>query len=102
MVENTQNQPSDDLAKLQSSPQLITSWQKAQQHPTNGHHAPALASYRNLVQQFPGVSQLWAELGIAAAGDLDFALANQASQRAAELASTDASMLISIGAQYYQ
>jgi len=102
MIENTKSEPRDDLAKLQSSPHLMASWQHAQQYLLKGRHAPALASYRNLVKQFPGVSQLWAELGLAAAGDLDFTLANQASQRAAELASTDASLLVSIGQQYHR
>jgi Flp pilus assembly protein TadD len=92
----------DDLAKLQRSPHVMASWQHAQQYLLNGRHAPALASYRKLVQQFPGVSQLWAELGLAAAGDLDFALAHQASQRATELASTDATLLVSIGQQYHR
>jgi tetratricopeptide (TPR) repeat protein len=101
-MENAKGNPQDDLAKLQRSPNVMASWQHAQQYLLNGRHAPALASYRNLVQQFPGVSQLWAELGLAAAGDLDFALANQASQRAAELASNDSSLLISIGQQYHR
>ena len=75
----------------------MASWQHAQQYLHNGRHAPALASYRNLVQQFPGVAQLWAELGLAAAGDLDFALADQAFQRAVELAPADADLLVFIG-----
>ena len=79
----------------------MASWQHAQRYLRAGRHAPALASYRNLVQQFPGVPQLWAELGIAAAGDLDFALADQAFQRAMELAPADADLLVSIGQQYY-
>ena len=63
---------------------------------------PPWLDYRSLVQQFPSVSQLWAELGVAAAGDLDLALADQAFQRALELAPADASMLVSIGAQYFR
>jgi tetratricopeptide (TPR) repeat protein len=102
MTINPKSNPQDDLAKLQASPHDVASWQHAQHYLLNGRHAPALASYRNLVKQFPGVSQLWAELGLAAAGDLDFALADQASQRAAELASADADLLVSIGQQYHR
>jgi Tfp pilus assembly protein PilF len=51
---------------------------------------------------FPGVSQLWAELGLAAAGNLNFTLAHQASQRAAELAAKDSSLLVSLGQQYHR
>ena len=79
----------------------MASWQHAQQYLRNGRHAPALASYRSLVQQFPGVSQLWAEMGIAAAGELEFGLAHQAFQRAVDLAPANAEALVTIGAQYY-
>ena len=72
VMESTKNNPLDDLARLQRSPEASASWQDAQKHLRDRRHAPALASYRNLVQQFPGVPQLWAELGAAAAGDLDF------------------------------
>jgi tetratricopeptide (TPR) repeat protein len=79
----------------------MASWQDAQQFLQTGRHAPALASYQNLVEQFPNVSQLWAEMSQAAAANLDFTLANQASQRAADLAAADARMLVSIGQQYH-
>jgi tetratricopeptide (TPR) repeat protein len=102
MTKGAKNNPLDDLAKLQRSPHAMAAWQNAQQSLRNRRHASALASFRDLVQQFPGVPQLWAELGTAAAGDLDFALASQAFQRAAELASADASMLVAIGLQYYR
>ena len=102
MMKSAKNDTLDDLAKLRRSPQAEATWQNAQRYLLNGRHGPALASYHNLVQQFPGVSQLWAEMGLAAAGDLDFALAGQASQRAAELASGDATLLVSIGQQYHR
>jgi tetratricopeptide (TPR) repeat protein len=102
MMNVTNKNSADDLARLQNSPQIMASWQHAQQYLIKGRHAPALASYRNLVQQFPGVSQLWAEMGIAAAGDLDFTLANQASHRAMELAAADADLLVSLGQQYHR
>ena len=91
----------DDLARLQRSPQAAGSWQNAQQLLRAGQPALALARYRNLVQQFPVVPQLWAELGSAAAGDLDFALADQAFRRALELAPADANLLVFLFTQYY-
>lgn len=97
-----QNESANDLVKLHGSSRAMASWQKAQQDLLQGRHAPAMAGYRALVQQFPGASQLWAELGLAAAGALDFTLANQASQRAAELASADADLLVAIGQQYHR
>jgi len=78
----------------------MTSWQNALQHLQNGRHAPALAIYHNLVQQYPSVPQLWTELGMAAAGDLEFGLADQAFQNALELAPNDAVLLVFIGTQY--
>ena len=102
MAENTPGDPADDLAKLQRAPRAVAAWQSAQQLLLQGRHAHALTTYRNLVKQFPGVPQLWVELGIAAAGDLDFALASQACARAAELASNDPSLLVSIGQQYHR
>jgi tetratricopeptide (TPR) repeat protein len=91
----------DELTKLRRSP-AMASWQNALQHLNAGRHAPALAIYRNLVQQFPGVAQLWAEMGLAAAGDLEFTLADQAFQRAMELAPADADLLVFIGKEYYR
>jgi len=101
MIADGKSDPPDDLATLQRSPHGVASW-KRRNNTDQWPPAPALASYRNLVQQFPAVSQLWAELGLAAAGDLDFALAHQASQRAAELASADASLLVAIGQQCHR
>jgi tetratricopeptide (TPR) repeat protein len=102
MMKNAKSDTLDDLAKLRRSPRAEAYWQNTQRCLLEGRHSHALAGYRTLIQQFPGVSQLWAELGLAAAGDLDFTLANQASQRAAELAGTDASLLVSIGQQYHR
>jgi tetratricopeptide (TPR) repeat protein len=101
MGESANSNPPDDLAKLQRSPHAMVSWQNAQQHLNHGRHAPAMTSFQNLVRQFPGVSQLWAGLGVAAAGNLDFTSADEALQRAAKLASADAPSLLAIGAQYY-
>ncbi len=92
----------DDLAKLQTSSHAVAAWQQAQQHLLAGRNASALSAYRSLTRQFPGAAQLWAECALAAAGELDFALSRQASQRAAELASSDADMLVSIGEQCHR
>jgi tetratricopeptide (TPR) repeat protein len=101
MMESAKTNPRDDLAKLRRSPDGMASWQSALKHLNCGRHAPALAGYQSLVQRFPGVPQLWAEMGLAAAGELEFALADQAFQRALELAPADVSLLLFIGQQYY-
>ncbi|MGP8198771.1 MAG: tetratricopeptide repeat-containing sulfotransferase family protein [Limisphaerales bacterium] len=80
----------------------MASWQHAQEYMRLGWYAPALASYRKLLQKYPGVPKLWAELGIAASSDLDFAQACQAFQRAAELSSADAALLVAIGLQNFR
>ncbi|HZQ46930.1 MAG TPA: tetratricopeptide repeat protein, partial [Verrucomicrobiae bacterium] len=91
-----------DLVKLQRSPQEVARWQKAQQQALGGRHGPALASYRDLLKRFPGVAQLWFELGIAAAGELDFAQADEAFRRVMEQAADDATMLVLTGQQYHR
>ena len=63
---------------------------------------PPWAVTADLVRQFPGVAALWTELGMAAAGELDFAPARQAFQRAAELAAADPTLLVTIGQQYHR
>jgi Tfp pilus assembly protein PilF len=80
----------------------MASWQHAQQYLRHRRHAPALASYRKLVVQFPAVPQLWAELGTAAAGELDFPLAGQAFARAVDLAPAEAAFFIAVSQKYYQ
>ncbi|MGP8201340.1 MAG: tetratricopeptide repeat-containing sulfotransferase family protein [Limisphaerales bacterium] len=79
----------------------MAAWQNAQLSLRAGRHAAAQAGYRDLVQFFPGVTQLWLELGSAAAGDLDFAQADEAFRRAMELSPNDAVLLVSIGTQFY-
>jgi len=92
----------DDSAKLQRSPREVARWQQAQQQLLGERHDAALTSYHSLLQKFPGIAQLWFELGIAAAGDLDFALAQRAFARTEELAPNDPSMLILLGQQYHR
>lgn len=92
----------NDLEKLQQSPRHLLRWRKAQQVLLNGRPEAALETYRDLLKRFPGVAGLWFELGLAAAKQLDFDLADRAFQRTSELAPKDASMLILLGQQYHQ
>jgi tetratricopeptide (TPR) repeat protein len=90
----------DGLAELQAVPREVSRWQKAQQQLMAGRYGHALAGYRELVHTHPHVAQLWFELGMAAGGDLDFALADQAFQTSISLAADDVSLLVLIGQQY--
>ncbi len=94
--------PHLDLARLERSPRDIERWQKAQQQLLAGRAAAALPAFRDLTARFPGILNLWFELGMAAAGDLDFTLACQAFERAEALASGNPSVLIMIGQQYHR
>jgi Tfp pilus assembly protein PilF len=89
-----------DLNQLQRSPRDVAHWRKAQEQLRGGRHGPALASYRDLSRRFPLVAELWFEMGNAAAGELNFELANQAYRRAAELAPRNTLLLLLIGRQY--
>jgi tetratricopeptide (TPR) repeat protein len=91
---------SSELVKLQNSPREVARWQKAQQQLMGKRFASALAGYRDIVKRFTGVAQLWFELGIAALGELEFDLADQAFRRTLELSSKDAQMLILLAQQY--
>ena len=88
------------LAHLERSPREVARWQKAQQQLLSGQCGPALAAYRELVRKYPAVPELWFELGSAAAGDLDFGLANHAYKRVLELSPNNANLLVMVGRQY--
>jgi Flp pilus assembly protein TadD len=88
------------LAHLQRTPRDVARWRNAQQQLLGGQHGPALAAYRDLAKKYPAVPELWLELGNAATGELDFALANQAYRRVLELAPTNANLLVMVGRQY--
>lgn len=92
----------NDLLKLQRTPRELARWQKAQQLVLGNRHAPALANYRDLVRHYPGVAQLWFELGIAALGALELAAAEEAFARAEKLAPNDVSLLVLLGQQYHR
>ena len=91
-----------DLVKLQRTPREIARWQKAQQQVVAERYAPALAAYRDLVQRFPGVEQLWFELGLAALGELEIKLAQDAFSRAAQLAPQGSNLQILLGQQFHR
>ncbi len=91
-----------DLARLEKSPRDLERWQKAQRQLLSGAPAGALPVYRDLTQRFPGILNLWFELGAAAAGELDFALAGQAFERAQSLATNDPAKLVMIAQQYHR
>ena len=75
-------------------------WQKAQENLLRGRFRDALIGYQTLVKRFPSAPELWFELGNAAAGDLDFTLANQSYQHALKLAPRNARLLLMVGQQY--
>jgi tetratricopeptide (TPR) repeat protein len=91
-----------DLAKLDRSPRDIERWQKAQKQLVAGRAAAVLPVYRDLTHRYPGILNLWIELGAAAAGDLDFALACQAFERAQTLASGNPAVLVIIGQHFHR
>jgi tetratricopeptide (TPR) repeat protein len=82
------------------SPKDLSRWQQAQQLLLGGQAGQALSLYQALARRNPGSPELWFELGNAASGELDFVLANQAYQRALELAPRNASLQVMIGHQY--
>jgi tetratricopeptide (TPR) repeat protein len=85
---------------LKLSPKDAQRWQAAQQQLLGGQHGAALGAYQALVRRYTQVPELWFELGNAASGDLRFDLANDAYQRALELAPTNSSLLVMVGQQY--
>jgi len=89
-----------ELQKLQRNPRQVARWQSAQQQLVAGRPAAALSAYHDLVKRFPGVAQLWFELGIAEMGALNFAPAEQAFHQAVALAPRDVPLLVLLGQQY--
>lgn len=91
-----------DLVKLQRSPREFARWQKAQQHFVAERYATALGNYRELVRRFPGVEQLWFELGLAALGNLEFKVAEDAFIRAGQLGANDSQLQVLLGQQFHR
>jgi tetratricopeptide (TPR) repeat protein len=91
-----------DFARLENSPSDLARWQKAQQQLLAGKAAIALPAYRELTTKFPGIANLWFELGTAASFELDFELARKAFGRVEVLADTDAGVLVSLSQQYHR
>lgn len=91
---------SGDLTRVRQAPSVVSRWQRAQQLLVSRRFGEALHIYRDLSASSPDNAGLWFELGIAAGGDLDFSLANEAFQNCARLSKSDASMLVLIGQQY--
>ncbi len=91
-----------DLAKLERSPQDVARWQRARDQLRAGRPALALPAYQELVKRFPGVVNLWFELGATAAADLSFALATQAFDRVEQMAANDPSLLVMLGQQFHR
>src|SRR5580700_6037176 len=94
--------PQTDITRLEKSPRDVERWQRAQQQLRAGRAAMALPAYLDLTQRFPGIVNLWFELGTAASADLDFALSVRAFERAESLASADPNVLVMIGQQYHR
>jgi len=94
---------SKDLETAPGAAPHIARWQKAQRLLVNGRPDQALGIYQELLKQFPDTSRLWYELGFAAGKQLEFALADEACERAAGLAaaSRNVSLLILLGQQYH-
>ena len=87
-------------AQPRIAPRDVARWQKAQEQLLAGRYGPALSGYRDLTRRYPALPELWFELGNAASGELDFALANTAYRRVLELAPMNASLLGMVGQQY--
>jgi Flp pilus assembly protein TadD len=92
----------NDLVKLQRSARDVARWQKAQQQVVAERYGSALPIYRDLVQRFPGVEQLWFELGLAALGESEFEQAVDAFTRAARLAPNDSALQVLLGQQFHR
>lgn len=91
----------DRLTTPQRPSDATVAWEQARKDLNNGRHAQAFSRYQSLVRQLPCVAQLWTEMGVAAARDLEFVTARQAFQRAVELAPADPSLLLFIAWQLF-
>lgn len=93
-------QMNPDIARLQRSPRDAALLRKAQEKLLSGRPDQSLADYRDLLRRFPGIAELWFEMGNAASGALDFATAGEAYRKALALAPDHASLHSLVGHQY--
>ncbi len=77
-------------------------WRQAHQQLASGRAAEAVRTYVSLTRRLSGVANLWFECGLAAAAELDFALAKRAFQQARDLAPKDVSLLLAVAQQYHR
>lgn len=94
--------PSHSSRNLETAPgaaRALARWQQAQQALMNGRPDHAVRIYQELGAQFPETARLWYELGFAAGKQLEFALAEEAGQRAAALAAGNVALLVLLGQQ---
>jgi tetratricopeptide (TPR) repeat protein len=91
-----------DLTRLERAPQDVARWQRAREQLQAGRPALALPAYQELVKRFPGVANLWFELGVAAAADLSFLRAAEAFEQVRRLAVNDPSLLVMVGQQFHR
>lgn len=91
-----------DLARLERAPQDVARWQRAREQLQAGRPALALPAYQELVKRFPGVPNLWFELGVAAGADLSFARSVEAFDQVRKLAGKDPSLLVMLGQQFHR
>lgn len=90
-----------ETQSLPLKPFDLERWKSAQQDLLKGRGDRAMATYRDLLKRFPQSEKLWFELGLAAAKELEFDQADQAFQRAAELAPKDIALRVLLGQQYH-
>ena len=67
-----------------------------------GRYASALSAYHDLLEQYPGVSQLWFESAMAEGRELNFAEAEAALERAAATGPGEAPLHVLIGQEYFR
>ncbi|HEY3862521.1 MAG TPA: sulfotransferase [Verrucomicrobiae bacterium] len=82
------------------NPRDAARWQQAKERLLGGRYREAVAGYRQLLAKYPASAELWFEFGNASAGELDFAAANSAYERALKLAPRSVPLLLLVAQQY--
>jgi Flp pilus assembly protein TadD len=86
---------------LPTSEKDLQRWQNAQQDLLKGRSDRALTAYTELLNKYPDSEKLWFELGLTAAKELEFDLADEAFKRTAELSPGNISLRVLLGQQYH-